>query len=98
MNQATTASSPSWHALSAEAVAVALSTNLDAGLGDDEAVRRQACEGFNELPEPPPPSLLKLFFSQFTSVIIWVLIGAAAISGLLEDWLDAVAIMAIVFL
>jgi P-type Ca2+ transporter type 2C len=98
MDQATTASSPSWHTLSAEAVAVALSTNLDAGLGDDEAVRRQAREGFNELPEPPPSSLLKLFLSQFTSVIIWVLIGAAVISGLLEDWLDAAAIMAIVFL
>lgn len=98
MDQATTASSPSWHALSAESAAVALSTNLDAGLNDDEAVRRQARGGFNELPEPPPPSLLKLFLSQFTSVIIWVLIGAAVISGLLEDWLDAAAIMAIVFL
>jgi Ca2+-transporting ATPase len=39
-----------------------------------------------------------LFLSQFTSVIVWVLIGAAVISGLLEDWLDAAAIIAIVFL
>jgi Ca2+-transporting ATPase len=42
--------------------------------------------------------LLRLFLSQFTSVIVWVLIAAAVISGLLEDWLDAAAILAIVFL
>ena len=55
-------------------------------------------EGPNELPEAQPPSLLRLFLSQFTSVIVWVLIGAAIISGLLEDWLDAAAILAIVLL
>ncbi|MGH7148043.1 MAG: cation-translocating P-type ATPase, partial [Nitrospiraceae bacterium] len=31
-------------------------------------------------------------------VIVWVLVGAAVISGLLEDWLDAAAILTIVFL
>ena len=61
-------------------------------------MRRQRHEGFNELPEAPPASPLKLFLSQFTSVIIWVLTGAAVVSGLLHDWLDAAAIMAIVFL
>ena len=61
-------------------------------------MRRQRREGFNELPEAPPASPLKLFLSQFTSVIIWVLAGAAVVSGLLHDWLDAAAIMAIVFL
>ena len=87
-----------WHTLSAQAAATALSTNGEAGLAPDEAVLRQGRYGFNELPEAPPPSLLKLFLSQFTSVIVWVLIGAAVISGLLEDWLDAAAILAIVFL
>ncbi len=87
-----------WYRLAAEAVAKDLATNLETGLGAAEAGRRQAREGPNELPEAPPPSLLRLFLSQFTSIIIWVLIGAAIISGLLEDWLDAAAIMAIVFL
>ena len=97
MAQMTTAPSPSWHALSPQEVATALSANLSDGLDDEEVVRGRR-EGFNELPEPPPPSLVKLFLSQFTSVIIWVLLGAAVVSGLLEDWLDAAAIMAIVFL
>ncbi|HET9606346.1 MAG TPA: cation-translocating P-type ATPase [Nitrospira sp.] len=98
MAQATTTSSPSWHAMPAEAVVTALSTDVMSGLGDEEVVRRQRHEGFNELPEAPPASPLKLFLSQFTSVIIWVLAGAAVVSGLLHDWLDAAAIMAIVFL
>lgn len=87
-----------WHSLTAEAAAAALSANLEAGLSAGEAGRRQKSGGVNELPEAPPPSLIKLFLSQFTSVIVWVLIGAAVVSGLLEDWLDAAAILAIVLL
>ncbi|MDX2252542.1 MAG: cation-translocating P-type ATPase [Nitrospira sp.] len=87
-----------WHTESAEALASALSTDLEHGLGVDEVGRRQASDGFNELPEARPPSLLKLFLSQFTSVIVWVLIGAAVLSGVLGDWVDTAAILAIVFL
>ena len=88
----------SWHTSSVASAATALSTNLEAGLESEEVLRRQVREGFNELPEAPPSSLLKLFFSQFANVIVWVLIGAAVVSGLLEDWLDAAAIVTIVFL
>ena len=98
MAQASTTSSPSWHAMPAEAVVTALSTDVIRGLSDEDAVRRQRHEGFNELPEAPPASPLKLFLSQFTSGIIWVLIAAALISGLLKDWIDTAAILAIVFL
>ena len=90
--------SSSWYSLSAEAVARALSTDLAGGLDEDEALRRQRHEGFNELPEGPRPSPLRLLLSQFSSLIIWVLMGAAVLSGLLQDWLDAAAIMAIVLL
>jgi Ca2+-transporting ATPase len=68
------------------------------GLPIVEAQRRLSIQGANELPESAPSSPLALFLSQFTSVIVWVLIGAAIISGLLEDWLDAAAILAIVLL
>ncbi|MDH4251808.1 MAG: cation-translocating P-type ATPase [Nitrospira sp.] len=75
-----------------------LGTDAEHGLAGQEVERRHAKFGPNELPEAPPASLVKLFLSQFTSVIVWVLIGAALISGLLEDWLDAAAILAIVLL
>ena len=87
-----------WYSRSPDALAKELQTSFDGGLSDHEAQQRLQREGPNELPEAPPPSLLKLFLSQFTSVIVWVLIGAAVISGLLEDWLDAAAILAIVLL
>ena len=87
-----------WHTGSPVALATALHTSCDGGLSDREAQQRLQREGPNELPEVQPPSLLKLFFSQFTSVIVWVLIGAAILSGLLEDWLDAAAILASVLL
>ena len=87
-----------WYARPAEALADELLTDLDAGLDTDEAARRRTEEGPNELPESSSPSLLKLFLSQFSSLLVWVLIGAAIVSGLLEDWIDAAAILAIVFL
>ena len=87
MAQITTTPSLSWHALSPQEVAAAISTDLGDGLDAEEAVQRQRHEGFNELPEAPPAPPLKLFLSQFTSVIVWVLIGAAVLSGLLDDWL-----------
>ena len=86
-----------WYAGPAQALADELRTDLNSGLPVDDAARRRAQEGPNELPEAEPPSLLKLFLSQFTSLIVWVLIGAAIVSGLLEDWIDTAAILAIVF-
>ena len=87
-----------WYALSSELCATRLKVHPERGLSDEDARGRLAAQGSNELPEAQSPSLLRLFLSQFTSVIVWVLIGAAVISGLLEDWLDAAAILAIVFL
>jgi len=85
-----------WYSCSADALAKGLQTSFSRGLSDDDAQERFQRDGSNELPEAPPPSLLGLFLSQFTSVIVWVLIGAAILSGFLEDWLDAAAILAIV--
>ena len=93
-----TGGAPAWHALSPEALAGELRTNLGMGLPESEAGRRLADLGLNELPEAPPVSPLRLFLAQFASLIVWVLIGAAAISGLLADWVDTAAILAIVVL
>lgn len=87
-----------WHTLSEEQLKQELQSDSDTGLTTGEARQRLATVGPNELPEPAPPSPLKIFLRQFSSLIIWVLIGAAAVSGLLEDWIDAGAILAIVAL
>lgn len=87
-----------WHTQAMDELEMTLQSNLDRGLAEREAQQRLAKHGSNELPETPPVSALTLLIGQFTSIIIWVLIGAAAISGLLQEWVDAAAILAIVLL
>src|SRR5919108_187248 len=87
-----------WHTLAPEEVAGILQSDLARGITANEARKRLAVHGPNALPEPAPPSLLKLFLAQFASLLIWVLIGAAVISGFLQEWVDAGAILTIVVL
>ena len=90
--------SQQWHALTLEAVVKELGSDLDRGLTPAEAARRLADCGPNELPHASPTSALTLLLEQFSSLIVWVLIGAAIVSGLLQEWVDAIAIIAIVIL
>jgi Ca2+-transporting ATPase len=87
-----------WHALASEALVRELQTALETGLADPEARRRLAQHGPNELPAVPTPSPLTLFLRQFASLVIWVLIAAAVVSGFLHEWVDTGAILAIVLL
>jgi Ca2+-transporting ATPase len=97
-----TSSTPSglrpWHRQAAEESARVLQTSPETGLTAREARDRLQRHGPNELPEAAAVSPLRLFVTQFSSVIIWVLIGAAVVSGLLREWVDAAAILAIVLL
>ena len=68
------------------------------GLSTDEVVRRRAIYGFNELKEPSAVPLWKKFLAQFKSLLVWILIIAAVLSGALGDWTDTLAILAIVVL
>src|SRR5690606_8189926 len=54
--------------------------------------------GWNELSEGEKQSAILLFFSQFKDFMVLVLLGATLISGILGEYIDAITIMAIVFL
>src|SRR5690606_22450923 len=54
--------------------------------------------GPNTLKEGRRISRLQIFLAQFNSLIVWILIAAGVISGLLGEGVDAVAILAIVVL
>jgi Ca2+-transporting ATPase len=84
--------------LSPEETAAASGTSLDAGLPRGEAALRLARFGRNELRGEKPTSPLAIFLAQFKSFIIWVLVGAALVSGFLSEWVDALAIVGIVVL
>jgi Ca2+-transporting ATPase len=86
-----------WHSQSAEEVLVQLASAAT-GLSSSEAARRLAANGPNELKEGKPLNPLQMFLVQFNSLIIWVLIAAAVISGLLGEAMDAGAILTIVIL
>ncbi len=87
-----------WYAGTIEDISREFGVDPAQGLGEDEAARRLSAHGRNELPEAAPPSPWRILVAQFTSLIIWVLIGAALVSGLLGEWIDAGAILAIVLL
>ena len=83
---------------SAEEIAAYFGTDLKKGLTSDQASQNLGKYGPNELETAPGRSPLSVFFDQFKSFLIWVLIGAAIISGLMGEWVDALAIVAIVIL
>ncbi len=87
-----------WHAKVPADIARELGTDLVRGLDPAEAAGRLARDGRNELERGEAASPWSSFVGQFKSLVIWVLIGAAVISGLLGEAVDAGAILAIVVL
>ena len=79
-------------------VLAALGSDPANGLGAAEVQRRLAASGPNSLTAAPPRRWWVGLAAQFNQLVIWILIAAALISGLLSDWTDAVAILAIVIL
>ncbi len=75
-----------------------LSSNLSNGLSSNEAKVRLEKYGLNQLKEKKGCSPLSIFFEQFQDFIVWVLVGAALVSGFLREWVDAFAIIGIVIL
>lgn len=70
----------------------------EAGLSSEEAKKRLEEYGENELKEEEKTSVLRLFVSQFKSVLIIILITASIISALLGELIDAIVIIFTVFL
>ena len=87
-----------WHAMGVDDVVVHLASHEQLGLTGEEAARRLAQYGRNELQERPRPSFLQLVLAQLNNFVIILLIVAAVISALLGDWVEAGAILLIVVL
>ncbi|GJL60370.1 MAG: ATPase [Nitrospirales bacterium] len=87
-----------WHTLSIPDVTQRLEVNPQTGLSTREARRRTRRYGHNTIPEHRQRSLTRIFIDQFTDFMILVLIGAAIVSGMLGQRMDALAIIIIVVL
>ncbi|MDF1595943.1 MAG: cation-translocating P-type ATPase [Acidimicrobiia bacterium] len=88
-----------WHARDADDVVAGLETDSERGLSGVESSRRLAETGPNELGGSRGPGRWRILVSQFTDMLIFVLLVAAVVSGfLLGEWIDAGVILAIVVL
>lgn len=91
MNSEPASAASDWHARTVAETLAALATTA-AGLTSSEAAARLTRHGPNELVPPRPASILSIFFDQLTSVVVWLLAAAAAISLAMGDRLEAIAI------
>src|SRR5262245_2968616 len=86
------------HSLSAEELLHGLGGVSRSGLTAAEARERLTRNGFNELAKEAPPPVWRRFLRQFQDLMVWLLLAAAVCAGLLGEWTDAAAILAIVVL
>jgi Ca2+-transporting ATPase len=86
------------HSQTVAEVLEALGTDSAAGLDAAEVQHRLVACGPNCLEEMARRRWWAGLAAQFNQIVVWILIAAALISGLLSDWTDAVAILAIVLL
>ncbi|WP_119072938.1 cation-translocating P-type ATPase [Aggregatilinea lenta] len=93
----TTTSTP-WHTQPIDDVVEQLGTDIKHGLSETTAAERLQQVGPNALQEQPRPTFWQRLLAQFQSFVIYILIFAAVLSGLLGDWVEAAAIAAIVAL
>jgi Ca2+-transporting ATPase len=88
--------SRAWYALSGDDVARELAADVTRGLSGGEVARRREQHGWNALAEAPPVPIWKKLLGQFKELVIWILIVAAIIAGVMGEWADTAAILAIV--
>ena len=84
-----------WYALDPAEVAGKLGVALDSGLSADEAAERLRRDGPNALPVEEPPSAVRRFLAEYTSYMQLILVGAAIVSLVIQEWTTAIVLVVI---
>lgn len=87
-----------WYQLNQAEVEKKLHVLTNKGLGPKQVDQRRKKFGWNQLATYDQPSFIVLFMKQFQDFMVLVLLAATLIAGLLGEYIDAIAIMAIVLL
>ena len=87
-----------WHLKTGSEVLHAQRADLDHGLTAEEAARRLARHGTNELATQQARPWPALLLDQFKDFMILVLLAAALVSGAVGEWVDTLVILVIVVL
>ncbi len=85
-----------WHGLKADEVVQGLQSDTARGLGDEEALKRAAEHGFNELSRKKGQSVFIRFLAQFNQPLVIILLVAAAVTLVLGEYVDSAVIFAVV--
>jgi Ca2+-transporting ATPase len=88
------AAARAWHALPPGDVLALLGVGSGEGLDPDEAQRRLARVGPNRIAARPDTPLWRLALRQFRSLVVLLLLAAAAVAWVLGERVEALAILA----
>lgn len=88
----------SWHSIKINEAMGILASSSQNGLSTDEVLSRQKKYGLNELPKKKTPSFLTIFFRQFKSPLIYLLLAAAGIAFGVGHNVDALVILVVLML
>jgi P-type Ca2+ transporter type 2C len=84
------------YVLKTDDLATHFDVKVEVGLSAEQVRQRKELYGLNRLPETPPRSAWLVFFLQFKSIIILILIGAVLLSIFIGNLKDALVIMSVV--
>ena len=84
-----------WHALDGESVLKAVASQ-EKGLSQEVAAQRLALYGPNRLRPPKKQGEWERFLTQFHNLLIYILLGAGAVTALLGHWVDTSVIVGVV--
>lgn len=87
-----------WYQLNRTTIEKKLYVLANRGLSEKQVQYRRKQYGQNLLTSFDQPSVLFLFMKQFQDFMVLILLGATLIAGLLNEYIDAIAIMTIVLL
>lgn len=85
-----------WHHLEPEKTASILGSDIESGLDILEVERRREHFGPNAVTRDTGPSYAGLLFEQINQPFVYILLFAAAVTGFMEEWVDAAVIFGVV--
>jgi P-type Ca2+ transporter type 2C len=86
------------HHQSAKETESTFKTDLNKGLSGAEAQKRLLQYGYNQITEKKDKNSFAIFINQFKSPIVFLLLFAAGMSFFFKEWLDGIAILAVLFI
>ncbi|MGD8992907.1 MAG: HAD-IC family P-type ATPase, partial [Desulfobacterales bacterium] len=87
-----------WHAVPAADVARFLDCDLDLGLDKFEVRRRQQHFGPNIITPKKRTNLLLLFLQQFHQPLVYILIAAALVTLIMQEWVESSFIIGVILI